>query len=270
MGSNSSSVGDTEQLELELWRVASLIDTQVLNPGLVLTSSTTAELQQPGAEHVQVCKSMEGVKLYHKCLGCSVTQHFKHCTPHSLTKESDLWCPFCMYDKRKWVAIMKGHVPLSELRMMSVFRELRIDTLVSWQVQHEFWRGCIDFWVRDYNMYIQADGSVHLCGGWGERRAAYFERDARFCSKALHPKFKVRVMRVHPDDVCRSVYLLPALSLHNSGGLVVLSPSYAAAWYRNEQGLLLNYTHAMHAALPAGTQMYRGPHGTTVYSLHPV
>lgn len=255
-----------EQPVLETWRLASLIDTTELNPWLVFTSSTTAQLQQPGAEPVNVSKSMEGVKLYHRCLGCNARQHYKFCTPHTLTSETDLWCPFCMYDKGKWQAVEKGTVPLSELHMMSVFRELGIDTLVSWQVQHDFWKGCIDFWVRNFNMYIQADGTVHLYGGWGERRAAYFERDARFCSSALQPEFKARVMRVHPQDVCRSVYLLPALSLPSTAGLVVLSPSYALAWYRNEQGQLLRYIDAMHAALPAGTVMFTGPHGTTCYS----
>lgn len=223
-GSSSVVSEQEEKPELEVWRVMALEGTQQLNPWLVITSCTTAELQQPGVEALNVCKTMEGVKLYHRCTGCTVRQHSKYCTPHTITIESDLWCPFCMFDKNTWQAVGKGIVHTSELSMMAVFRELGLDTLVSWQVQAEFWRGCIDFWVRGFNKFVQADGSVHLYGGWGEKRADLFKRDVRFCTAAY--KENVQVIRVHPDYVNRSMYLPAALSLRSTAGLVVLSPSY--------------------------------------------
>lgn len=243
----SNSNAQAMQHELEPWRIAALEGTYALNPGLVIASPVTAELHLHDQEALLICKSMEFHKLYHKCTGCTVTQHYKLAVCHTITKESDLWCPFCMFHKSIWHAFSKQIVHDSELKMMTVFKQMGIDSLVSWQVMSDFWKGCIDFWVRGYNKYVMADGSIHLTGGFWESKSKSLQRDIRFCCEALNNN--AHALRVHPNDLCETGYLRVALHTTASSGLVMLSPSYASLRCRDEHGVLHSYQSMLYDEL---------------------
>jgi hypothetical protein len=166
---------------------------------------------------------------------------------------------------------------------MSALRQLKIDEAVCMQVQEAFWAGCIDFMIGGRQgtgmrkLYVQADGSVHLYGGWGDSRAELLQRDVRFCAAAYAAK--AAVMRVHPHDMFGTAYLSAAVqqvcSLSSTGftsGAVLLSPAYAYTKFRDAAGNEYSYALTLLAALCKvlpGTRMLRmPPSGILVFVQH--
>ena len=176
-------------------------------------------------ERRYVRKSEQHYKLFFKLRGCcSGQQHYRHCTPRAITKESDLWCPFCMYCAWQWTAVGKALITRNELQLMSLLRACGYSEKWCHQVRHDIWCGCFDFWNWCENVYVQVDGVCHWRGMHTNSSDSMARRDLSCNFAAFHAH--VGLVRVHESDLQQPQTIMAAMAAAATEQCVVFTSTY--------------------------------------------
>lgn len=188
------------------------------------------ELCLPDGSRKTITASMQTYKMMFKCIGCTRgQQHIKVCTIKSLTRECDLWCAICFYNKQKWKQAGKRLLPECELRLMSVLVCLNMDTQFSFQTVAPFWQRPVDCCHLQLGYFVQLDGPCHWRGIRQHSRQLLLERDFEQNEAAMH--MGGVLVRVHNKDLPHVQTIHAALMAAAMGYSIVLTPSYGCETY---------------------------------------
>jgi hypothetical protein len=216
------------------WKLSRAVDTR--EPGVVFDGYGAAgpELCFADGARLNITPSLSVYKLVFKCVGCGGgRQHYKVCTAKSLSKLSDLWCPFCFYNEQEWQRATKRLLVDCELLFTAVLICLGMDTEFSFQTMAPFWSAPLDFHHLQCRYYVQVDGVSHWKGIRGKSRWEVLAKDMQQNVRAMSEGGVV--VRIHHLDLWRADaerVVLAALHAATLGCSLVLTPSYAAEPYR--------------------------------------
>jgi len=165
--------------------------------------------------------------LYFKLKGCCRgVQHYRFCTPHAVRQDSDLWCPFCMYDECAWTASRKALMASNELDFMQLIAACGQSEQWCHQVRLGFWKGCIDFYNWQDKVCVQIDGACHWHGISSCSAELVRKRDWTCNLSAWQAG--VGLVRVHEDDLQQHQIVLAAVATAAAGSCVVFTASYVS------------------------------------------
>lgn len=202
-----------------------LTGTQHMNPGLWVHARGEASFTNSGGERRYVRKTEQRYKLYFRLWGCrSGLQHYRICTPQSISKESDLWCPFCMYCKCGWAAADKALIPENELVFIRLLLMHGCSEHWCHQVRHYMWHGAFDFWNWRDNVFVQVDGVCHWQGMHTSLQSRVAERD--FACNLTAVQAGVGLVRVHETDLQEPVAVMAAIATAAAERCVVFTSTY--------------------------------------------
>ena len=151
-----------------------------MNPGIHVSPYGAVDVTMAGGGRHRLTKHDRSIKLYFKLKGCCRgEQHYKHCTPEALKRESDMWCCFCMYNIGQWKAASKAPISNTELQFMLLLQAQGSSEQWCYQVRHDFWNGCCDFYNWCEDVYVQVDGQCHWRGMHTSSAEKVQDRDLR-------------------------------------------------------------------------------------------
>lgn len=221
-----------------------------LQPGhrVDMHGSTGPELCLPGGGVQRITSSMGRHKLLFKLVGCERGhQHYRLCTPKTVTEASDLWCPFHAYNQECWQQAGKRVLPDCELWFMALLVYLQIDTQFCLQTMAPFWHQPLDFFNVQLGYFVQIDGRCHWVGMMQLSRDQVLDRDMKQNRAVLEAA--AAMARIHERDLACADTVYAALAAAALDYSIVLSPSYAAELY-NLDGNLVSYVYAVQQLVP--------------------
>lgn len=171
----------------------------------------------------ELCKSEEERRFLFKATGCTGgQQHFKCCTPHTLSDARPLLCAFCCYMTAAWHEQGRDLLPWDEVMFIALLREQRVTELWCHQVSRTGWRERFDFFNWKLDVLVQVDGAYHFSGG---DNTAVFKRDCD-CNEVA---FKARwaLVRVHVADLSQPQIVMAAIATAAHRRAVVFTASYS-------------------------------------------
>jgi hypothetical protein len=204
--------------------VAALRGTQAVNIGLKMPYNRPITFIDSDGNTTRFTASEEQTRFLFKMIGCGEEQHYKHCTPHALQCETDLWCPFCKYNCDGWVAAGKGSIVVNELLFMQLLLLLGVSSQWCHQVRHWWWGACIDFFDWQLGVYVQVDGHSHWYGVHSVSHAEVMARDLRCNMRALWAG--VGLARVHESDLQQPDVVMAAIAIAATECAVVFTAGY--------------------------------------------
>ena len=213
------AAGDIPQFMVEALR-----GTQTVNIGLKMPYNRTITFVDADGNTKPFTTTEEQQRFLFKLTGCGEQQHYKHCTPHALQSESDLWCPFCMYDCDVWTAAGKGSIVTNELSFMQLLVLMRLSTEWCHQVRHWWWGACIDFYNWQLKVYVQVDGHSHWYGVHNLSREEVWARDLRCNQSAFWAG--AGLVRAHEINVQQPDVLMAAIAIAAAERVVVFTAGY--------------------------------------------
>lgn len=206
------------------FRVEALRGTQALNIGLKMPYKRPVTYIDTNGNTKQFTASEERHRFLFKLRGCGQEQHYKHCTPHALHCEADLWCPFCMYNLYLWAAAGKGSIAANELLFMQQLLLQGVSTEWCHQVRHWWWGACVDFFNWQLRVYVQVDGHGHWYGMHSVSHAEVVARD--LCCNWNAFWAGVSLVRVHERDLQRPDAVMAAIAIASTECAVVFTAGY--------------------------------------------
>lgn len=204
--------------------VQGLKGTQQLNPGLKMPHNRPVTYRDAAGQAVQLVASEEKARFLFKHTGCGRQQHYKHCTPHAIQGEADLFCPFCMYGSCEWAAAGKSNIVANELDFMSLLQLWGSSSSWCCRVRHEWWPACIDFFNWKQGVYVQVDGHCHWYGMHTVSHAEVLARDLGCNSSAFWAG--AAIVRLHENDLQQPDIVLAAIETAAVENAVVFTAGY--------------------------------------------
>lgn len=235
-----------------------------LNPGIQLLAGNRAATQLSDGSWLKIANSSTGVQMFWGCEGCTGgLQHYRLCTPHTLSKALALRCTFCSYAREEWEAEGRQQLWDSELRLMQELIRAGLSDQWCHQVVPGFQSSAVDFMHTSKKAIMQADGSAHFKETFGASFRAALESDMRGTVDAV--RARVSVIRVHDLQLQQGLppQFLSCASLYATSTLcVVLSWGYTTV-FAYEAGRMQSYVEVLVGRLP-GAQVVPLPWGIVI------
>lgn len=208
-----------------------------MNQGLQLPRVGEPFFLNTQGQRRYVRKTEQHYKLFFKLRGCaSGLQHYRRCTPHSLQRPSDLWCPFCMYSVHTWQEAGKALITSNELRFMQLLRLQGGSDSWCHQARHDIWHGCFDFYNWRENVFVQVDGACHW-RGMRNISATQVQHTDFLCNLTAF-NARVGLLRVHEDDLQQPPVVFAAIAAAAVEQCVVFTSSFMTKAFMHVMHLL--------------------------------
>ncbi len=129
-----------------------------------------------------------------------------------------------MYNIGQWKAAGKAPISNTELQFMLLLQAQGSSEQWCYQVRHDFWNGCCDFYNWCEDVFVQVDGQCHWRGMHTSSAEKVQDRDLRCNSSAF---FKgVALVRVHEHDLQQPQVVMAAIAIAAAECCVVFTKSY--------------------------------------------
>ncbi len=208
-----------------------------MNNGLRLHGVGEVSFTNQEGERRYIRKTEQHHKLFFKLVNCHPgQQHYKYCTPQALRKESDLWCPFCIYDACGWKAAGKALIPHNELLFMWLLSVHGCSKHWCHQVRKNMWSGPFDFYNYCDKVFVQIDGACHWHGMSSSSAATVLIRD--LCCNFSAFNASMGLVRVHESDLQQPQVVLAAIAVASAEHCVVFTSSYMSKAHMHVMQLL--------------------------------